>query len=223
MSIFEKFLPSSPFKSLVEHARKVHECVAFLKPLTEALLNGNYEEIEELHHQMSKTEHDADLMKNEIRKKLVQSFLLSVGRYEIKRFVGLQDDIADAAEDYAVVLSLRNTKVPEELREDFLNFVNQIITVSEHFLALSEDLAVLVESGFAGEVAERVQKSIDQIGEEEWNADKLQRRFARHFYSIEEKLDPVTIMFLDKYCRALSTVANNAEKASKYLRQLIRS
>ncbi len=222
MSILEKFLPSSPFKAIVEHARKVHECVSLVRPLTQALIEGDYEKIQSLHHQMSKTEHEADQLKDEIRKQLVQSFLLSVSRYELKRLVGLLDDIADAAEDYAVVLSLRKTKLPDELRDDLLAFADQVIKVSELFLSLSENLAVLVESGFAGEAAEQVLKSIVKIGEEEWNADKLERRFARHVYAIEDKLDPVTIMFLDKYAVRLSRIANAAEKASKYLRQLIR-
>ena len=42
------------------------------------------------------------------------------------------------------------------------------------------------------------------------------------FGGIEEKIDPVTIFFLDKYCKTLSAVANNAEKTAKYLRLLVR-
>ncbi|MHC4312227.1 MAG: DUF47 family protein [Planctomycetota bacterium] len=65
-------------------------------------------------------------------------------------------------------------------------------------------------------------KSIAKIGEEEWQADRLERKFARHLYNIEDKLDPVTIMFLDKYCKTLGRVSNNAEKTAKYLRLIIR-
>jgi uncharacterized protein Yka (UPF0111/DUF47 family) len=39
---------------------------------------------------------------------------------------------------------------------------------------------------------------------------------------MEDKLDPITIMFLDKYCKKLSEVSNNAEKTAKYLRIIIR-
>ena len=40
--------------------------------------------------------------------------------------------------------------------------------------------------------------------------------------AVQEKLDPITILFFDKYCKTLSAVANNAEKTAKYLRLVIR-
>jgi len=221
MGILGRLFGGTPFKMLLEHTKKVHECVALLRPLTNALLEKDYEEIKNLHHQMSRTEHEADEIKQEIREHLSRMLILSVGRQEFKRFLSVQDSLADAAEDYAVVLSIRNTEVPEELREDFLAFVDQVIKVSEHLLHVAEKLSLLVESAFSGEEAKQVIETIDQIGKEEWEADKLQRRFARHCYAMEDTLDTMTLIFLDKYCRVLSQVANNAEKTGKYLRMLI--
>ena len=222
MGLLGNLVGGSPFKTLVEHARKVHECVALLRPLTDALIDGKYDEIEKLHHKMSKMEHEADLIKTKIRKNLTHSIFLAIDRHDLKRYVGIQDDIADAAEDYAVVLTLRNTKVPEELRDDFLGFVDQVIVVSEHLLTIAEEIALLAESAFSGAEALKILDGIDHVGQEEWEADKLQRHFAKHCYSIEDKMDPVTLSFLYKYCCTLSTVANNAEKTSKFLREIIR-
>ena len=221
MSLLKKLRGSSPFKLVVEHTKKVHECVVLLRPLTEALLAGDYPGIEELHHQMSKAEHEADIIKAQIRERLSQIYLFSVGRNELNRFVGVQDDVADAAEDFSVVLLLRKTEIPSELKDDLSAFVEQVIKVSENLLEVAEELSLLAESAFAGEEAKRVIRAIDKIGEEEWKADKLQRKFARHFYSMEDQLDPVTLSFLDKYCCTLSAVANSAEKTSKYLKQII--
>ena len=137
------------------------------------------------------------------------------------RFLSYQDDVADCAEDYAVVLSIRNTVVPEELKDDYLSLVRQVMVVSEHLLELSKELSLLVESAFTGKEAEKFQTGIDTIGKEEWESDRLQRRFARHFYSIEDQIDPTTLFFFDKYCLNLGAVANAAEKTAKYLRQLI--
>ncbi|NIA06141.1 MAG: TIGR00153 family protein [Actinobacteria bacterium] len=221
MGLLEKFRGTSPFKLVAQHTKKVHECVVLLRPLTKALLAGDYAGIEDLHHQMSKTEHEADDIKAQIRERLSEIYLLSVGRNELNRFIGVQDDVADSAEDYSVVLLLRKTEIPLEIKNDFLAFVEQVIKVSEHLLTVAEELSLLSESAFAGEEAKRVIQAIDQIGEEEWKADKLQRKLARHFYGMESHLDPVTLGFLDKYCCTLSAVANSAEKASKYLKQII--
>jgi predicted phosphate transport protein (TIGR00153 family) len=222
MGVIDKFFAPSPFIGLQEHAKKVHECVELLRPLTNALLAEDYEKIEELHDQMSKTEHEADKIKTLMRDSISKMYFLSVGRLELSQFLAYQDDVADAAEDFAVVVLIRKTKLPEELKSDFLGFVDQVISVSEGLMDLTNKLSTLAEAAFAGEEAEEMLKSIAKIGEEEWRADRLERRFARHLYSIEDKLDPVTIMFLDKYCKTLGRVSNNAEKTAKYLRLIIR-
>jgi hypothetical protein len=196
--------------------------VELLRPLTNALLAEDYEKIEELHDQMSKTEHEADKIKTSMRDSISKMYFLSVGRLELSQFLGYQDDVADAAEDFAVVLLIRKTKLPEELKSDFMAFVEQVIIVSEGLMELTNKLSILAEAAFAGEEAEEMLKSIAKIGEEEWQSDRLERKFARHLYSIEDKLDPVTIMFLDKYCQTLGRVSNNAEKTAKYLRLIIR-
>jgi predicted phosphate transport protein (TIGR00153 family) len=222
MSIIDKIFSQTPFIALHEHTKKVHKCVELLRPLTKALLEGDYDKINELHHEMSRTEHEADKIKTELRDKMGKMYFLSVGRQELSQFLSYQDDVADAAEDFAVILRLRKTKVPEELKDEFTAFVEQIIKVSDHLIHLSEKLSVMAESGFAGEQVHEVLEGIEKIGEEEWQADKLARRFARNFYSMEKELDTLTIIFLEKYCSTLSTVANNAEKTAKYLRLIIR-
>ena len=181
MGLMEKVFGTSPFELLLEHTKEVHECVKLIQPLTDALLAGEYEKIEVLHHQMSGLEHAADNTKTEIRNRLSRVYLLSVGRYELVQFLSLQDNVADAAEDYAVVLLLRKTTIPAELQEDYLALVNQVVLVSEHLLSLAEDLSSLAQAAFSGLEAERVLESIDKISEEEWNAAKLQRKFARRY------------------------------------------
>jgi predicted phosphate transport protein (TIGR00153 family) len=222
MGVLEKFFAPSPFVGLQEHAKKVHECVELLRPLTDALLAENYDKIEELHNLMSKTEHEADQIKTGLRDRISSMYLLSVGRLELSQFLAYLDDVADTAEDFAVLLLLRKTKVPEELRTDFVAYVDQVISVSEQLMHLTDKLSTLAEAAFGGEEARDMLKAIEEIGQEEWKADRLERRFARHFYSMEDRIDPVTIMFLDKYCKTLGRVSNNAEKTAKYLRLIIR-
>jgi len=222
MGVLGKFFGPSPFVRLHEHSKKVHECVELLRPLANALLAEDHEKIEELHNLMSKTEHEADQIKTALRDQISKMYFLSVGRLELSRFLAYQDDVADAAQDFAVVLLLRRTKVPDELRADFLAFVEQVISVSEQLMNLAEKLSTIAEAGFAGQEARDELKAIEKIGEEEWKADRLERKFARRVYSMEDKLDCITIFFLDKYCETLSAIANNAERTAKYLRLIIR-
>jgi len=222
MGILSRFFAPSPFVQLHEHSKKVHECVELLRPLASALVAEEYEKIEELHHLMSKTEHEADQIKTELRDTITKMYFLSVGRLELSQFLAYQDDVADAAEDFAVVLLLRKTKIPEELKADFTAFVERVISVSEHLMNVAEKLSGLAEAAFRGKETKEVLKAIEKIGEEEWEVDRLERRFARRFYGMEDKIDTITLVFLDKYCKRLSQVSNNAEKTAKYLRLIIR-
>ncbi len=221
MDFIRKLFGASPFRLLVEHTKKVHDCVLLIRPISEALLAEDHEKLDALHNEMSKTEHEADVMKDEIRDMLTGMQLLSVGKFELTQYLAVQDTIADAAEDFSVVVLLRKTRMHPDLKDEFIAFVDQVINVSQQLLALSEDLSVLAEAAFTGVEADRVLKAIDTIGQEEWKADKLQRAFAKHFYSLEEKLDPTTLAFYDKYCLRLSRVANKAESTAKFLRLII--
>ena len=87
MGLLGKFFGPSPFGQLHEHTKKVHECVELLKPLLNALLNEDYEKIEELHHQMSRTEYEADQIKSKLRGEIGNLYFLSVGENEINRFL----------------------------------------------------------------------------------------------------------------------------------------
>ena len=222
MGVLSRFFAPPVFAQLHEHSKKVHTCVELLRPLAKALVDEDYEKIEELHNLMSKTEHEADQIKTMLRDNITKMYFLSVGRSELSRFLAYQDDVADAAEDFAVVLMLRKTKVPKELKTDFLAFVERVINISEHLMNIAEKLPALAEAAFRGREAAEMVKAIERIGEEEWQVDRLERKFARRFYSMEDKIDPLTLVFLDKYCKALGAVSNNAEKTAKYLRLIIR-
>jgi len=222
MGVFDRFFAPSPFKGLHEHSKKVHECVELLRPLVDALLAEDWARIEQLHQRMSKTEHQADVLKTQIRDELTKLHFLSVGHEELSRFLAFQDDVADMAEDFSVLLLLRKTRIPQELRGDFQAFVAQVIAVSERLLALAEELATVAETAFTGREADNVLKAIEGISEGEYQADLLALKFARHVYAMEDQLDPITIFFLDKYCQTLGAVANNAERVAKYLRLIIR-
>jgi predicted phosphate transport protein (TIGR00153 family) len=198
----------SPFGIITEHSKKVYACVELIRSAAEALVNEDHDRIMQVQHEVSRLEYEADQIKDEIRKLLYRRLFISVSRDAMLRFLSAEDDVADRAQDFAVVLTLRKTKLHPELKDEFMNFVNAVIECAESLLAAAKE-------------AEKTLEAVKVLGEKEWNTDKLQRRFARHFYSLEEQLDPITVLMYDKYCRKLGQVANAAETAGKYLRAMI--
>ncbi|MFH0954060.1 MAG: TIGR00153 family protein [Verrucomicrobiota bacterium] len=221
MSVIQELFGRSPFGPLVEHTKKVHACAKLVRPLMEACVKEDHEAIHSLQDQVSKLEYEADVVKHEIREHLPRRYFLPVQREDLDRFLHCQDEIADYVQDFAVILLIRRTKIHPALVQEFYEFVDQILKTSDLLLATAEDMDGLVEASFVGAEAQAVLKQISGLNEEEWRADRMQRKLSQHIYQLEKELDPVTIMFYEKLLQALSGIANAAENTGDVLRLMI--
>jgi len=221
MSLIKELFGKSPFGSLVEHTKKVHECTKLVRPLIDALIREDYEEVHRLQDQISKLEYEADRVKHVIRENLPRRYFLPVARADLDTFLHCQDMVADAVEDFAVILTIRKTRVHPELVGEFNAFVEQVLRVGDTLMAAAEELELLAETSFTGAEANSILERISGLGEEEWKADRMQRKLSQHIYRLEDELGAVTILFYEKMLHALSTVANAAENTGELLRQMI--
>jgi len=191
-----------------------------IRPIADAVVGGEYEKLADLQHRTSKTEYEADLLKDRVRQRLPKRYFLSVNRQDVARFLSQMDQIADGAEDFAVVSTLRRIELPESLHEGFLALVDKVVQVSQSLVELAEHLAELQKASFVGDAAEETLVRIDQVAHMEWESDKLSRRFARQYYAMKD-LDPVTIIILEKMCTCLRQLADGAENVGKNLRLML--
>ncbi len=221
MSLIQELFGESPFEPLVEHTQKVHETVEFITPLMNAAIEGDYEEIHRLQDKVSETEYEADQVKNLIRENLPRRYFLPVEREDLDNFLHCQDSIADSVEDFAVVLFIRRTEIHPDLVDGFREFVEQVVQVCDTLMRAAEEMQDLAETGFGGAEADSVRERISGLGEDEWKADRLQRKISKQIYELEDELDPMTIIFYEKMLRALSEIANGAENTGELLRQMI--
>ena len=105
-SIFSMFA-KSPFKPLVSHMDKVRACVEQVKPLFDALDKKDYDSVQKISELIVKLEHEADMIKDDIRNHMRQSMFLPVDKRDFMHLLSAQDDIADAVEDLAVILRIK--------------------------------------------------------------------------------------------------------------------
>jgi len=220
-SLIGELFGRSPFGSLLEHTRKVQECVRLVKPLLEACVQKDWEGIHRLQDSVSKLEYEADMIKHQIREHLPRRFFLPVDRDDLYRYLHSQDEIADYAQDFAVVLLIRQTEIHPGLVALFRGFADQVVSVGELLLAAAEDIDSLAEAAFGGAQAEQVLKRVGGLNEGEWKADRMQRALCIEMYRLEKELDPVTISFYEKMILALGGIANAAENTGDVLRQMI--
>ena len=221
MSIISKLFGKSPFEPLYQHMLKVKECVDLVRPLMDALLKKDEKKMKEIAERVFKAEHEADLVKKDIRNHLPKSLFLPVARGDLLRFLKEQDNIADSAEDLAVLLILRKTIVPEELKDEIKDFVDKVIDTYEMAMAVSSEIKILAETSFGGVEAHKVMELIEQLKVREWEADKAQMEAAKKMFAIEKKLDPVDVMMWMNIFKELGTLANHAENAGDRMRMML--
>ncbi len=221
MSLIHELFGRSPFGPMVEHTKKVHECVEMVKPIMEALAHEDFKEIHRLQDRVSKKEYEADLLKHEIRANLPRRFFLPVDRSELENFLRCQDKIADYVEDFAIILTLRNTTIHPTLIDDLFAYVDQIFQVTGTLLTAAVEMQNLAEVSFGGAEARTVMELLTGLSEEEWKADRMARKISRKIYKLEGELDPITIIFYEKMIIALGSIANEAENAGDKLRNML--
>ncbi len=181
----------------------------------------DYEEIHRLQDRVTAIEYEADQIKHAIREQLPGRFFLPVEKPDLESYLHCQDSIADAVQDFSVVLFIRDTKVHPDLADDFRGFADHVMGVSDALMAAAEQLEMLAETSFGGAEAKAVLEIVNSLGEAEWKADRMQRKISRHIYQLESELDPVTILFYEKILGTLSRVANSAENTGDLLRAMI--
>lgn len=221
MSIISKLFGKSPFEPLYQHMLKVKECVDLVRPLMDAFLNEEDKKVEGFAKKIFKAEHEADLVKKELRNHLPKSIFLPVARGDLLRFLKEQDNIADSAEDLAVLITLRKTRIPEDLKKELKDFVDKVLETYEMAMRVSSEIKLLAETSFSGTEAHKVTQLIEELKVDEWEADKAQMTAAKKLFSIEEKLDPITLLMLMNIFKELGILANHAENAGDQMRMML--
>ena len=212
---------NNQFVEMLEHAKKVHECVKLISPIMDAVIAEDYKKVRQLQDQVSKLEYEADVIKHELRENLPRKYLLPVSREDIDAYLYRQDEIADAVQDFAVVLIIRPVKIHPDLRKEFVDFVNHVISVADQLLTAAVEMQNLAETSFEGAEARKVLGLIKGLGEQEWKADRMMRQLSMHIYERENELDVISILFYEKIIKALSELANAAENTGDLLRTMI--
>jgi hypothetical protein len=206
---------------LHEHSTKVHEAVELIPALVDALLAQDYEKMDMLHGQMSKIRSETDQVKLALYGQIKDIRFRSPGSHAFSQYIGCQDKVADAASDFADLLMVRKTTIPVELRAGFQAFVAHVVGTSRQPVSLAKELFSSEEAVSTAPQAQGAAEAIAGITEGNRRAKRLGMEFAQHVYSLEGRLDPGTIQFLDKYSTALRGITDAAERAADHLRLMI--
>ena len=221
MTTFPDFV-NAPFGPLNQHMSKVKECVALVGPMFECLLTGNYPGIEEHAQSIFRLEHEADVIKNEIRDAMPRAFSLPIFRGDLLAYLKLQDALADTVEDIAVVLTLKNLPVPASLSKDLGGLVEKVLQVCDILFQCTGHLADLREKDLTGPKANEILGLVSQAEHAEWEADKLEYSVSKHLFTLtDDQIHPTDVYLWSKVLMELGRLANHADKTAERLRRMI--
>ena len=214
LSMFSK----SPFKPLGSHMDKVRACVDQIDPLFKALRREDYGEVGKISELIVKLEHEADIIKDDIRTHMRQTVFLPVDKKDFMHLLSAQDDIADSVEDLAVLLRIKNLNVPETIKASLDELVEHVIKTACAGCDLILELEALLESSFGGAEAEKVEKATQVLGTLEWEADRKQFQLAQKLFSLESQINAPDLLLWNEVIKKLGAVADKTEQIGKTLR-----
>ncbi len=220
MSILDLFA-KSPFKPMQQHMHAVLECARQWTPLREAACSDDADGVRQAERAIDDLESKADHLKNDLRAHLPRRLLLPVDRRDLLEILDLQDTIADRAQDVAGLLVQRPMPVPETMRRPLLELGVAVERTCERAGEVIDTLDELVEIGFRGREADRVEHMIEELGGLESETDRLQSELVRELFRLEETLSPVSVMLWYQMIDWIGNLADHAEKVGNRIRLLI--
>lgn len=197
------------------------ECVAFLRPMFEAVRDGRFDDLQNLAKKVFKVEHEADIIKDDIRRTIPKRFFLPVYRGDLLGYVKLQDDMADAVEDLAVLLTIKRLELPPPLVDPTFEYLDKVDEVCRRMHEIGDYLPTLVESDLAGTEAEKTLSMIAAVDKAEWEADRLQYRLSQKLFALEDQMKPTDILLWFRIFGELGQLANFADKTGDRLRRML--
>ncbi len=223
MSAIRDLFRESPFEPLRYHLETVMECVSLVRPMFEAVRDRQYDKLQELAKKVFKVEHDADIIKDDIRRTIPKRFFLPVYRGDLLGYVKLQDDMADSVEDLAVLLTIKQLALPTTLVDATFEYLTKVESACDKTRAIADYLPTLVEGDMVGEEAERALSMVADVEKTEWEADRLQYTLSQKLFALEDEMKAADLMLWFRIFGELGQLANFAEKVGDRLRRMLSS
>ena len=146
---------------------------------------------------------------------------MAIERGQLLEILSLQDSIADKSEDIAVLMSIRPVKVISGLSVDLKAYIEGNVRAFQNVLQVMRELDALIESGFGGTEASRVDKMIDEVAHAEHECDIMQRQLMRNVLEHEDELSKGDFFVWQRLLLDIAGISNQSEKLANRVRMLL--
>ena len=223
MRTIAKVFGRSPFVPLQMHMEKVAECVDGIPEILDAYKRKDSKTVESLSKKISQLEHDADVIKHDIRNSLPRGMFMPVDRANLLRILNIQDSIANRAENIAVLLTFKQARTYKGFEDAFAAFVTQCLDAFTLARKILDQLDELLETGFGGIEAQTAMELVDMVAQKEYETDVGQRELVRELLAHEDDISYGDFFLWTRIIRQVASVADQSEKLATAIRMTLES
>lgn len=146
---------------------------------------------------------------------------MAIDRGQLLEILSLQDSIADKAEDIGVLMSLRTAKMIDPLIAPFKEYVQGNKDAFIKAKDVMRELDVLIESGFGGAEATKVNQMIDAVAHAEHECDIMQRKLMKQVLDHEDDMSVGDFFVWQRLLVEIAGLSNYSEKLANRIRMLL--
>jgi predicted phosphate transport protein (TIGR00153 family) len=220
-NILANIFGASPVMPLEKHMDIAYRCAKQLRPFFAAVIYDDWKQAIAVRDTIASLENDADDLKNEIRLRLPKSLFMPVPRQDLLELLLVQDKIANRAKDISGLVLGRKLRIPAEIAERFLQYVDRNIDAAKKARKSVRELDELFTTGFRGAEVDLVSGFIEELDRIETDTDAMQAELRQALFAIEETLNPIDAMFIYKVIELTGDVADMAERVGRRLELLL--
>ena len=211
----------SPLKPLQKHSDKVTECCSLLVPFFESTFNNDWDQALQVRQQISEVERQADSLKRDIRLKLPRGLFMPIDRTDLLELVTQQDKLANYAKDIAGRMVGRQFTFPMEMREEFMKYVCRSLDATVQAHLVIDEMDKLLETGFKGRELTFVNTMINELDAIEDDTDQMQIKLRMMLRNMEERFNPIDVMFLYKTLEWIGVLADQAQRVGSRIELML--
>ncbi|MEC8383390.1 MAG: TIGR00153 family protein [Pseudomonadota bacterium] len=208
-SIFNVF-SSSPFGLLSDHMKEVLSATEHLEAFFVAVMQEDWEKVQELRKIIALKEADADVVKKKIFLRMHRDIFLPVARADLLALVRSQDSIANQAKDISGITYGRRIVFPKSVHSLLTEFIRSAIDACLQAKHIVAELEKLLKGSFSQNKVKLVEKMIEDIDVLEHANDERQIELREELLGIESEMSPIDAIFMYKILEMIGQLADNA-------------
>lgn len=212
---------SSPVQPLEKHIDIAYQCAKKLRSFFAASIKGDWVAASAVRDEIEALEHEADDLKKQIRLHLPKSLFMPVPREDLLELLLVQDKVANRAKDVSGLVLGRKMQIPEQISEQFLEFVDRNIDAAKQARKSVRELDELFTAGFRGAEVTLAAALIEELDRIETDTDDKQAALRASLFEFERTLNPVDAVFMYKVIELTGEIADMAERVGRRLELLL--